>query len=61
MQGRRPLLQYSRLPQLVAHRDSPFPHLLIEPLRKPPASRSPLMGLGRAGPKVGCRFGLRST
>ena len=55
------MLQYSRLPQLVAHRGCPFPYLLIEPLREPLASRSPLMGLGQTGPKVGCRFGLRST
>ena len=55
------MLQYSRLPQLVAHQYNPIPHLLIEPLREPPASRPPLMGLDRAGPKVGRRLGLRST
>ena len=60
-QGRRPLLTYCRLPQVVAHRGSPFLHLSVEPLREPVASQSPLMGLGQAGPKVGCRFGLRST
>ena len=60
-QGCRPLLHYSRLPGLVVHQHSPFPHFLIQPLHKLPASRPPLMGLGRAGPQVGRRFRLRST
>ena len=60
-QGRRPLFHGSWLPQLVVLRCCPLPHLLVEPLREPPASRPALMGLGRAGPEVGCRFGLRPT
>ena len=60
-QGRRPLLQYNGLPQPMAHQYSPIPHLLIEPLREALVSRLPLMGSGRAGPKVGRCFGLRST
>ena len=50
-----------RRPQLVAHRFCPFPHLVVEPVRQQPASRPPHMGLDRAGPNVGRRFGLRST
>ena len=56
-----PLLQYSRLPQLVAHQGRLFPHLLIEPLRELSACWLPLMGLGRAGLEVRCRFGVRPT
>ena len=46
---------------VVAHRGRSFSHLLIEPLREPPASRLPLMGLGRAVPEVGFQFGVRPT
>ena len=57
----RPLYQNSRLPQLVAHRHGPTPHLLVQPRSESPASRPPLVGLGRAGPKVGGRFWLCPT
>ena len=57
----RPLLHYNRLQQLVSNRCSPYPHLLIKAVRDLPASRPPLKGRGRAGPKVGRRFGLHST
>ena len=60
-QGFGPLLQHCQLPQLVAHRGRPRPHLLVELRREPPAGRPPFMGLGQAGPKVGRYFGLRST
>ena len=60
-QRSRPLFQNSRLPQLVVHRHSPTPHLLVQRFRESPASRPPLVGLGRAGPKVGRRFWLCPT
>ena len=57
----RPLLQNSRLPQLVTHRRRPAPHTPVKPRCEPPTGRLPLMALGLADQEVGCRFLLRST
>ena len=57
-QGWCPLLQYSRLPQLVVHRGRPCPHLLVEPFRESRAGWLQLMGLGQVDPEVGCRHDI---
>ena len=44
-----------------AHMECSGPHTLGTEFIRHVIEESPLMGRGRAGPKVGCRFGLRST